>query len=153
MVQSQSDTSEMSMEDILASIRKYVGEESSSPVKQDVVLNGNTTQSVTSPIVLTEELKTDPIATTIQTDSSAPSFSFSPFERLEAAIQEQVTRPVPPQLETVIAPTTRSVQDLPVTEFLEGIAKKMIEEWIHQHLEKLVTRFVQDEIDRLKKRS
>jgi cell pole-organizing protein PopZ len=161
-LQPKSDLSgEMSMEDILASIRKYVGEDSSAALRTDVDSTPGPVSDhpPAAPIFLTQEVAVpsqgpDPVITKQHAGvpRDLPPKQVSAFAPLEEAIRlkkdQQIDRA--PATAPEASSSTSAFHQAAISDFLREIAKDVVQEWIKQNVESLAKRMIQEEIDRLR---
>ncbi len=144
---------DMSMDDILASIRSYVSEGQNLP-KSDVVHQPSNTNNViqlTDEVIPIETVSLQPLSNTpvspVQTNIKNPIYpepnvapspfttkQSNPFNRLQNEINS-----------SVISPPTISADEL-----LNQLASPLIKSWLDQNLRKIVEEIVQKEIDIMK---
>ena len=147
---------DMSMDDILASIRSYVSEGQNLPKSEAKLSNVSNVIQLTDEVIPIETVSIQPatVASTVlqqvkeqinnpmyPTAKVAPnpfdSLQANPFNRLESEIKSSVVSDPTPTLST---------EDL-----LGQLASPLIKSWLDQNLRKIVEETVQKEIDRMRR--
>ena len=154
---SATNKQDMSMDDILASIRSYVSEGQNLPKSEATATSSNTNNVIqlTDEIIAIETITLQPSITPLppasnhvmdplqntmysQSKSAQDPFNLSqgnPFNRLASEISA-----------SVVPPHTLSADDL-----LNQLASPLIKSWLDQNLRKIVEETVQKEIDRMQR--
>lgn len=155
---------DMSMDDILASIRSYVSEGQSFP-KGDAPLSPEKKSYTSEVIQLTDEVV--PIET-ISLATTTPSSSFAPMTPVEKSAAEQnpmYPNPQPAQnpfqtsgpdnpfnrLQSEIVASIPAPPTLSSDELLNQLATPLIKNWLDQNLRKIVEGIVEKEIERMRR--
>lgn len=143
---------DMSMDDILASIRSYVAEGQNLPKSEAKTSNNSNIIQLTEEVIPIETISIQPtmvssVTTQISEQANNPmysepkvapnpfkTFKENPFIRLEDEIKS--SEPASP---------TISADDL-----LNQLASPLIKSWLDQNLRKIVEEIVQKEIDRMR---
>ncbi len=157
---SSTNKQDMSMDDILASIRSYVSEGQDLPkseaIQSPLFSNKNNVIQLTDEIIPIETISLQPIntpfnsATPTQVSGQmknpmypdpkvAPnpldSFQDSPFDKLESEIRS----------------STNSGPNISTDDLLNQLASPLIKSWLDKNLRKIVEDAVQKEIDRMRR--
>ncbi len=133
------DAQDMSMDEILASIRRYVGGDQNPHQHQQVM---------SQPFILEEEPVPPPVQA-LGTDDHVIE-SMNPFQVLEQVIHEKKhIYDEHVDSKTVELPK-KNIQEEFFQDFLTNLAKTTINEWISIHLKNLVEKIVLEEIKKIK---
>ncbi|MBQ7524440.1 MAG: DUF2497 domain-containing protein [Alphaproteobacteria bacterium] len=154
--QDSNPNDEMSMEDILSSIRKYVSEEGdkkeTEPVNNDVEVPQENVIKLDETHVSRE---TDPEITPA---TSEPSKIYEEQSTLsENVVSVKPKRPSPfEQLTNALNSYGRKKSEqkesgaITVEQLFSGIAERVVREWLDKNMERLVEKIVQREIEKMK---
>ncbi len=160
---------EMSMEDILSSIRKYVAEDKSdenqeesrdaslgaadNDVSKDNVINLNESQVIQEQVVAKPEPKASDSQvykekSTLSTEVVDPEPSIvrkrpSPFEQLTNALNSYGKNKMTKEKANIAGSRT-------VDQLFSEIAEKVIQQWVTSNMEKFVEKIVMREIEKIK---
>ena len=151
-----SSNDEMSMEDILSSIRKYVSEEDTSDKCDDTVEKSNVNDDV---IELDEAYikKEDKVETTNTFEE--PKQTYSEKSTLSAGVANEPRKKASPFAQLTNALNSyrenkkeqcKSSNAKTVEQFFSDIAKGVIQDWVDKNMEKVVEKLVLREIEKIK---
>jgi cell pole-organizing protein PopZ len=133
------DAQDMSMDEILASIRRYVGGDQNPHQHQQVM---------SQPFILEEEPALSPVQT-LGADHHVIE-SMNPFQVLEQVVHEKKhIHDEHVDSRTVELPKKNAQEEF-FQDFLTNLAKTTINEWISIHLKNLVEKIVLEEIKKIK---
>ena len=154
--QDSNSKDEMSMEDILSSIRKYVSEEgdkkepetasdnSDAPQENVIKLDETHVSRETEPVVMPAASESSKIyeeqSTLAENVVSVKPRRPSPFEQLTNALNSYGRRKA----------EQKESSSVTVDQLFSGIAERVIREWLDNNMEKLVEKIVQREIEKMK---
>jgi cell pole-organizing protein PopZ len=135
------DTQDMSMEEILASIRRYVGGDQN-PHQHS--------KAVSQPFILEEDpALLDPLPESLYSDADSSHSSVTeqrnPFQILKQVIQEKKHTH-----HEIGASSSKNSQEQFFEDFLTNLSKSMIQQWISTHLKDLVEKIILEEIKKIK---
>ena len=133
------------MEEILASIRRIVVEESDAPARDDDVLDLTDVVDAEGNVVARESAASGPLPSA----GPPPPWPDTPLvsPSVEAEVARAFRRAGPD------APPPADADDRVIEDHLRAMLQPMLREWLDKHLPGIVERLVQGEIARIARRS
>ena len=132
---------DMSMDEILASIRKYVAEDGS---PSSTAAAPAPEAKATKPVKEAPAKKIQKKSNKVRLTNPVQSKGYNPFKTLKEASEES---PAAPETTPTGAASGQSLENL-----ITLLAKPMVEDWINQNMERIVMDMVSAEIQKIKNR-